>query len=65
MQELVLAAQLLISPALDASGELQSHPTAELCEMYARELRDHTLLSEERAEDPCLDMDNPLDYITD
>ena len=63
MQELVLVVQLLLSAEPDVTNNIQIHPRAELCEMYATGMRGEFLLSEEREDDPCLEMDSPLDYI--
>ena len=65
MQELVLVVQLLLSAEPDVTNDIQIHPRAELCEMYARGMGGEFLLSEQREDDPCLVMDHPLDYIVD
>ena len=65
MHEITLVAQLLFSTATDVTSGIDSLPASELCEMYARGMNDDTLLTEDREDDPCLDMDSPMDYIVD
>ena len=63
VQELVLVVGLLLSADPQVPSNNQIRPRAELCEMYATGMRGEFLLSEEREDDPCLEMDSPLDYI--
>ena len=63
VQELVLVVGLLFSADPQVPSNNQIRPMAELCEMYATGMRGEFLLSEEREDDPCFEMDSPLDYI--
>jgi len=65
LYEIALIPQLLFSTALEVRSGIDSLPASELCEMYARGMSDDMSLAEDREEDPCLDMDNPMDYIVD
>ena len=64
MYEFLLAAQLLANDDGNFQSWVESRPPEKICEMYLTGMIDDTLLPGGRAEDPCLGVGDPLDYIS-